>query len=315
MTGLTHPDRLLARLPKVRGKLSKDMDLARYTWFRVGGPAEILFSPADIVDLVEFVKGCPGDIPMSVIGVGSNLLVRDGGIRGIVIRLGRNFSNIEVKGAEIAAGAGALDIKVSRVSAEAGIGGLEFLAGVPGSIGGAVRMNAGAYGQEVSDVLISATVLDRTGQVIKYPAGKLGLRYRQSHLARDTIVLEAKFRGELEPMSVITSRIHKITEARETSQPVRDRTSGSTFTNPPGLTAWELIEEAGCGGLRRGNAMVSPKHCNFLVNTGGATSADIEGLGEEVRERVRAKTGIQLQWEIERIGCPGIPPAKMVLHE
>jgi len=258
--------------------------------------------------LIKFVKDCPGDIPISVIGVGSNLLVRDGGIRGIVIRLGRNFSNIEVKGREILAGAGVLDIKLSRISAEFGLGGLEFLAGVPGSIGGAIRMNAGAYGRQISDVLISATVLDRTGQVIKYPARQLGLRYRQSSLARDDIVLEAKFCGEQEPIEVITNRIRKITETRETSQPVRDRTSGSTFTNPPGLTAWELIEEAGCSGLRRGNAIVSKKHCNFLVNMGGATSADIEGLGEEVRERVREKTGVQLQWEIERVGSRGIPP-------
>ena len=314
MTRLAHPGRLLPRLPEVRGRLSKDVVLARYTWFRVGGPADILFSPADIIDLVEFVKGCPGDIPISVIGVGSNLLVRDGGIRGVVIRLGHNFSNIEVKGTEILAGAGALDIKLSRVSAASGIGGMEFLAGVPGSIGGAVRMNAGAYGREVSDVLISATVLDRTGQMTAYPAGELGLRYRQSSLARDAIVLEAKLRGEQEPTAVISSRIRKIREARETSQPVRDRTSGSTFVNPSGLTAWELIEEAGCSGLRRGNAMVSLKHCNFLVNTGGATSADIEGLGEEVRERVLEKTGIQLQWEIERIGCREIPP-QMVRHE
>ena len=314
MTTLAHPGGLLSKLPKVRGRLLKDVVLARYTWFRVGGPADILFAPADIIDLVEFVKDCPRDIPISVIGVGSNLLVRDGGIRGIVIRLGHNFSNIEVKGTEILAGAGVLDIKLSRVSAGSGIGGMEFLAGVPGSIGGAVRMNAGAYGREVSDVLISATVLDRSGQVTEYPLRQLGLSYRQSALARDTIVLAAKFRGKQEPIAVISSRIHKITEAREMSQPVRDRTSGSTFVNPSGLTAWELIEESGCSGLRRGKAMVSTKHCNFLVNTGGATSADIEGLGEEVRERVREKTGVQLQWEIERIGCREIR-SQMARHE
>jgi UDP-N-acetylmuramate dehydrogenase len=309
MTRVAQSDRLFARLPKVRGKLLREVALARYTWFRVGGPADILFSPADISDLIEFVKGCPGDIPISVIGLGSNLLIRDGGIRGIVIRLGRNFSDIEVKGTEIVAGAGTPDLKLSHVSAKSGIGGIEFLAGVPGSIGGAVRMNAGAYGREVSDVLISATVLERTGQVTTWSSKQLGLKYRKSLFARDTIVLGAKFCGQQEPIAVITRRIHKIKKAREISQPVRDRTSGSTFINPSGLTAWELIQEAGCSGLRRGDAMVSLKHCNFLVNTGGATSADIEALGEEVRERVRVKTGIHLQWEIERIGSAGMPLA------
>lgn len=294
--------KLLSRLPKVRGTLKGNVSLSRYTWFRVGGPADILFAPADNRDLIEFVKDCPKDVPITTIGVGSNLLVRDGGIRGVVIRLTRNFANIEIENTDILAGAGVSSLKLARAGAKAGIGGLEFLAGVPGSVGGAVRMNAGAYGREVSDVLVSATVLKRSGLVTICPLQELGLQYRASSLVGSSIVLGARFRGSRESVDVIANRIQKINEAREISQPVRERTGGSTFINPFGVKAWELIEGAGCKGLCQGKAMVSKKHCNFLVNTGGATAADIEGLGEEVRRRVRRKSGVQLCWEIQRVG-------------
>ena len=241
---------LFSRLPKVRGKLKTNVSLARYTWLRVGGPADILFTPEDSEDLIEFVRSCPKDIPISIIGVGSNLLVRDGGIRGVVIRLNRNFSTIEIESTDILAGASVPDLKLARAAAKAGIGGLEFLAGVPGLVGGAIRMNAGAYDREVSDVLVSATVLERSGQVTVCSLGQLGLKYRKSSLADDTIVLAAKFRGTRGQTNVIASRIQKISEAREISQPLRERTGGSTFINPSGLRAWELIENAGCRGLR-----------------------------------------------------------------
>ena len=298
---------LLAQLPQVRGSLRADVPLARYTWFRVGGPADILFVPADSADLIEFLGGCPADIPISVIGVGSNLLVRDGGVRGVVIRLGRNFARINIEEDCVIAGAGALDIKLARLGARAGIGGLEFLSGVPGTVGGAVRMNAGAYGAEVADILISATVVSRDGNYAKVSKRDLSLRYRGSCLPKDSIVVEASFHGESRLTENILSRIKEIDETRRTSQPVRDRTGGSTFANPSDRAAWELIEEAGCRGLRVGNAMVSPKHCNFLVNIGGATSSDIENLGEELRRRVREQSGVHLQWEIQRIGSAEIP--------
>ncbi|MEE2694556.1 MAG: UDP-N-acetylmuramate dehydrogenase [Pseudomonadota bacterium] len=302
---------LFAQLPAVKGSLRRDVPLARYTWFRVGGPADILFVPADPTDLIEFLDACPVNIPVSVIGVGSNLLVRDGGVRGVVIRLGRSFAKINTKGECITAGAGALCLKLARVGAKAGVGGLEFLAGVPGTVGGAVRMNAGAYGSEIANVLVSATVVSRCGLTARLSARDLKLQYRSSSLPNDSVVLEASFNGEKDLVEDIFSRIEKINESRKISQPVRDRTGGSTFANPSERSAWELIEEAGCRGLRVGNAMVSPKHCNFLVNTGGATSADIEQLGEELRRRVHEQTGVELRWEIQRIGSAQTPTEEL----
>ena len=297
---------LLGQLPSVRGELRAYVPLARYTWFRVGGPAEVLFTPADSDDLSGFLQGCPKNIPISVIGGGSNLLIRDGGIPGVVIRLVRGLSVVRCVDAEIVAGAGALNLRVSRLAASAGIGGLEFLSGVPGSIGGAVRMNAGAYGQDVSDVFVSAVVIDRAGLSWEQTAEEFCFSYRKSSgLTKDTIVIEARFRGYAETSGKITERMGEIQQFRFGSQPVRDRTGGSTFTNPPQDEAWRLIDSAGCRGLRIGGAVVSEKHCNFLVNTGSATAADIECLGEEVRRRVFHKTGTRLEWEIQRLGCHG----------
>lgn len=295
---------LLGQLPSVRGELRANVPLARYTWFRVGGPAEVLFTPANSDDLAGFLQGCPKNIPITVIGLGSNLLIRDGGIPGVVIRLVRGLSVIRCVDAEIVVGAGALSLRVSRVAASAGIGGLEFLSGVPGSIGGAVRMNAGAYGQDVSDVLVSAVVIDRAGLSRERTAKEFCFSYRKtSGLAKSGIVTEARFRGYTETSGRIAERMNEIQQFRYGSQPVRDRTGGSTFTNPPQDEAWRLIDSAGCRGLRLGGAVVSEKHCNFLVNTGSATAAELECLGEEVWRRVFHKTGARLEWEIQRIGC------------
>ena len=303
---------LLAQLPEVKGSLRIDVPLARYTWFRVGGPADILFVPADSTDLMEFLDGCPANIPISVIGVGSNLLVRDGGIRGVVIRLGRSFAKINIEDeCRITAGAGALGPKLARLAAKAGIGGLEFLSGVPGTVGGAIKMNAGAYGSEVVDVLSTASVVSRGGHLERLSARDLMLQYRSSFLPNDSIVLDASFHGQKDVVGDILSRIEEINKSRNISQPIRDRTGGSTFANQSGRSAWELIEAAGCRGLRIGRAMVSPKHCNFLINTGGATSSDIERLGEELRRRVREQSGIQLRWEIQRIGTAEKPAEEL----
>jgi len=294
---------LLEKLPRVRGELRANVPLARYTWFRVGGPAEILFTPADRDDLVKFLQGCPDNTPFTVIGLGSNVLVRDGGIPGVVIRLVRGLSVIKVEGSEISVGAGALDLKVSRTAAAAGIGGLEFLSGVPGSIGGAVRMNAGAYGQEVADVLVSAVVINQRGLSRERVADEFRFTYRTSNLAKDDIVVEARFRGYMDTSTRIAKRMGQLEKVRSESQPTRERTGGSTFINPPQDTAWRLIDNAGCRDLRCGGATISKKHCNFLVNNGNATAADLEGLGEEVRRRVFSETGVRLAWEIRRLGC------------
>tara|TARA_Y100000588_G_scaffold129660_1_gene142065 strand:+ start:3550 stop:4503 length:954 start_codon:yes stop_codon:yes gene_type:complete len=305
-------EHLLAQLPEVKGSLRRDVPLARYTWFRVGGPADILFVPADSADLKEFLDGCPANIPISIIGVGSNLLVRDGGIRGVVIRLGRSFAKINIEDeCRITAGAGALGPKLARLAAKCGIGGLEFLSGVPGTVGGAIRMNAGAYGREVADVLVSASVVSRGGSLARLSARDLRLKYRSSSLSNDSIVLDASFYGERAVVGDIFSRIEEINKSRNLAQPIRDRTGGSTFVNPSDRSAWELIEAAGCRGLRIGKAMVSPKHCNFLINTGGATSSDIERLGEELRRRVHEQSGVQLRWEIQRIGTAEMPTGEL----
>ena len=294
----------LRHLPPVRGRLVADAPIGHLTWFRVGGPAEMLFRPADESDLADFLAALPGDIPVSVIGVGSNLLVRDGGIPGITVRLGRSFAEIDTGVDQVKAGAGALDLNVALAAAEAGIAGLEFLSGVPGTIGGGLRMNAGAYGGEIKNVLSHATAIARNGVIHRLNATDMGLSYRHCGVDPEWIFTSALFRGEPGSPSAIARRIDEIKAAREASQPIRARTGGSTFANPPGHQAWQLIDNAGCRGLTSGGAMVSEKHANFLINSGNATAADIEALGEEVRRRVQARCGIVLEWEIRRIGEP-----------
>jgi UDP-N-acetylmuramate dehydrogenase len=293
---------LIERLPKVRGRLSENAPLAGITWFRVGGPAEVMFRPADLRDLQHFLSGLPADVPVTVIGVGSNLLVRDGGVPGVVLRLGRSFAEIRIGPGHIRTGAAALDLNVARTAAEAGIAGLEFLSGIPGTIGGALRMNAGAYGHELVDVVTAAEAVDRQGRLHRLAKGDLGLTYRHSSVPEDWIFTGAELAGSAGATDAILARLAEIQAARETTQPIRSRTGGSTFANPPGQKAWELIDRAGCRGLTLGGAMVSEKHCNFLINTGAATAAEIETLGETVRRRVREATGFDLHWEIRRIG-------------
>ena len=295
-------DRLIDRLPKVRGALTGDAAIARATWFRVGGTAEILFEPADRDDLAAFMAQRPDDADVTIIGAGSNLLIRDGGIPGITLRLGRAFSDINIDGDRVSAGAGAIDVTVSRAARDAGLGGLEFLSGIPGTIGGALRMNAGAYGRELKEILIEAEAVSDDGAIHRVTTEALGYSYRHSTAPEDWIFTAAILRGQTEEPDVIAARMAEITEAREDTQPIRSRTGGSTFKNPPDKKAWKLIEAAGCRGLMRGGALVSNVHCNFLINTGSATAADLEGLGEEVRRRVLDQSGISLEWEIRRVG-------------
>jgi len=292
---------LIDRLPRPRGRLTADAPLGAQTWFRTGGPAEVLFRPADTEDLASFLKALPAELPVTVLGVGSNLLVRDGGIKGVVIRLMRGFTGITVEGSDVVAGAGALDLNVALTAREHALAGLEFLSGIPGTIGGAFPTNAGAYGGELSDVLISAVAVDRAGTLHTVTAAQLGLGYRESDAPADWIFTSARLRATPGDQMAIARRIAEIDSARAESQP-RSRTGGSTFANPPGFKAWELIERAGCRGLRIGEAQVSEKHCNFLINLGAATANDIESLGEEVRRRVFEQSGILLHWEIRRIG-------------
>jgi UDP-N-acetylmuramate dehydrogenase len=293
---------LSARLPKLRGRLLPNQSLAELTWFRVGGPAQVLFSPADEADLAYFLGALPAEIPVTVIGLGSNLLVRDGGVKGVVIRLGRGFSEIAVEGNLVRAGAAVPDVKVARAAADAGLAGLSFFRGVPGAIGGALRMNAGAYGRETKDVLVQARAVDRSGSVRVMQNADFGFSYRHSTALADLIYTQATFRGEPGDPKRIAAEMEQITEARESTQPIKSRTGGSTFKNPPGKKAWELIDAAGCRGLTVGDAQVSEMHCNFLINRGGATAADIETLGEEVRRRVKENSGVELEWEIVRVG-------------
>jgi UDP-N-acetylmuramate dehydrogenase len=293
---------LIERLPPVRGRLSAAAPLAGITWFGVGGPAEVMFRPADEADLASFLAVVPSDVPLTVIGVGSNLLVRDGGIGGVVIRLGRGFAAIEPTGTEIAVGAAALDVNVATVAAAAGIGGCEFLTGVPGTIGGALRMNAGAYGGDMAQATIGARALDRSGRVHDLTPAELGFSYRKSAVPEDWIFTSARLAGRPAEPAAIKQRLAEIRAEREASQPLRTKTGGSTFKNPPGAKAWQLIDQAGCRGLTHGGAKVSEQHCNFLINTGGASAAEIEALGEEVRRRVLAHSGITLEWEIRRVG-------------
>ena len=296
---------LIERLPPVRGRLSENVALASITWFRVGGPAEVMSRPADRDDLADFLRRRPPEVPLTVIGVGSNLLVRDGGVPGVVIRLGRGFARISCREQRVHVGAGALDVNVALTAKLVGLSGLEFLSGIPGTIGGALRMNAGAYGREIKDVLVEAEAIDPGGQVHVMTPAELDFGYRRSGLPDDWIVVGAVLAGEPAKPETVAGRMSAIRQARESSQPVRSRTGGSTFRNPhgaEGAKAWELIDQAGCRGLKRGGAMVSEQHCNFLINTGNASAADLEQLGEEVRRRVAAETGIELHWEIRRIG-------------
>jgi len=291
-------------LPPVRGSIVRDAALKDMMWFRAGGPADVLFRPADIEDLGMFLAARSRDIPVYVIGVGSNLLVRDGGMPGTVVRLPASFGKIEASGTRIRAGAAALDAHVARVAADAGIAGLEFLRGVPGTVGGALRMNAGCYGREIADIFVEATALDGEGNLLTLTRADMGFSYRHSEARDDLIFVEAVFEGTPDTPDAIKARMEELAANREASQPIRAKTGGSTFKNPPGHKAWELIDRAGCRGLMHGAAQVSEKHCNFLINTGEASAADIEALGEDVRRRVRESQGVSLEWEIKRIGMP-----------
>jgi UDP-N-acetylmuramate dehydrogenase len=291
-------------LPPLRGALRRDVSLAPLTWFRVGGPAELVFQPADADDLAAFLAALPEDVPVLPMGVASNLLVRDGGLEGAVVRFGGPLAKVEIIDDTILAGAGALDQRVAQEAQRAGLAGLEFLIGIPGTIGGAVRMNAGAFGGETRDRLLWAEALDRKGVLHRLTNAELGFAYRKSALPRDWIVVRAAFEGEPGDPAAIAARMSAIKAERESAQPLRVATGGSTFKNPPGHKAWQLVDAAGCRGLRRGAAMVSEKHCNFLINTGGASAAEIEALGEQVRTRVRERSGVELDWEIVRIGRP-----------
>jgi UDP-N-acetylmuramate dehydrogenase len=295
---------IIGRLPPVRGRLGANAPLDKLTWFRVGGPADILFRPADAADLADFLERLARATPVTVIGVGSNLILRDGGLAGVTIRLGRGLAGVAVEGEEIRAGAGALGPEVARAAAAAGVEGLEFLCGIPGSIGGALRMNAGAYGSEIKDRLVAATALDREGRRQHLTAADMGLSYRHSSVDPRWIFVAARFRGRAGGRAEIDARMAEIKRAREATQPIRTRTGGSTFLNPPGDSAWRLIDAAGCRGLALGGAMVSEKHANFLINTGRATAGELEALGDAVRRRVHAAFGIWLEWEIQRLGRP-----------
>ena len=296
-------EKLLRRLPSVHGRLEANVPLAELTWFRVGGPAEVLFQPADEADLEAFLKGTPQDIPVYTIGVGSNLLVRDGGVPGVVIRLGRPFMDVVPEGdMQLRAGAAALDVRVARVAADHGIDALTFLRGIPGSIGGALRMNGGAYGGETKDILVEARGFNRKGELQVLSNANMKYTYRHCGAGEDMIFTSALLKGKPGNKSEILAAMDKITAARETTQPVKTRTGGSTFKNPPGHKSWQLIDAAGLRGFAIGPAKVSELHCNFLINEGGATAAQIEELGETIRAKVKIHCGIELEWEIKRIG-------------
>ncbi len=294
----------LAMLPAVRGRLTAGAPVGRHTWFGVGGPAEVSFQPADSGDLAAFLAALPKEVPITVIGGGANILVRDGGIAGVTIRLGGGFARTAAEGAQTVSGAAALHLNIALFAAESGIAGLEFLSGIPGTIGGGMQMNAGAYGREIKDVLVSATALDRAGGQHIVEGAAMGFSYRHCAVDPEWIFVEARLHGAAGDPGMILQRMAEMRAAREATQPIRARTGGSTFRNPPGVLAWRLIDAAGCRGLQRGGAVVSPKHTNFLINTGTATAADLEGLGDEVRRRVYNASGIVLEWEIRRIGRP-----------
>jgi UDP-N-acetylmuramate dehydrogenase len=309
---------LAARLPELRGRLAANQPLADITWFRVGGPAQVLFAPADAADLAYFLAHIPAELPVTVIGLGSNLLVRDGGIPGVAIRLGRGFAQIAAEGGHrIRAGAAVPDVKLARAAAEAGIAGLAFYRGIPGAIGGAVRMNAGAHGRETREVLVEARAVDRRGAAHVLLLAEMKLSYRHSGVPASWIFTEALFQGSAGEPAAILAEMDEVADYREANQPIRERTGGSTFKNPPGSSAWKLIDAAGCRGLRVGGAKVSEMHCNFLINDRNASAEDIERLGETVRARVAAHSGVTLHWEIVRIGVPleGRPTGEALAEE
>jgi UDP-N-acetylmuramate dehydrogenase len=304
---MTFPDiapNLKSRMPELRGRLLANQPLAELTWFRVGGPAQLLFMPEDENDLSYFLKHLPVEIPVTVtvIGLGSNLIIRDGGVPGVVIRLGRGFNDVSVEGLRIRSGTAVPDVKVARAAQEAGISGLSFFRGIPGGIGGALRMNGGAYGRETKDALVEARGVDRAGNIRVYSNADMQYTYRHCGAPDDVIFTQAVFEGQPGDRDTIAAEMDKITESREATQPIKSRTGGSTFKNPPGQKAWQLIDAAGCRGLVVGDAQVSELHCNFLINRGNATASDVETLGETVRRRVRETSGVTLDWEIKRIG-------------
>jgi UDP-N-acetylmuramate dehydrogenase len=293
---------LKRQMPKLRGRLLPNEPLAPLTWFRVGGPAQVLFMPESEDDLAYFLSYLRADVPLTVVGLGSNLIVRDGGVPGVVVRLGRGFNEITVDGTRVHAGAAVPDVKVARAAQDAEIAGLAFYRGVPGAIGGALRMNAGAYGGETKDVLVYANAVTRGGDMVTFTNAEMGFSYRHCGVPEDHIFTSALFEGKSGDRAAIAAEMDKITEAREATQPIKSRTGGSTFKNPDGHKAWQLIDAAGCRGLKVGDAQVSELHCNFLINLGSATAADIETLGETARGRVKENSGVDLEWEIKRIG-------------
>lgn len=298
------PEALLHRMPSVRGRLTANAPLKGFSWFQVGGPAEVLFQPADDDDLSRFLKDLPPDVPLTFLGAGSNTLIRDGGVPGVVIRLGPAFAALKVEGEKIAAGGAALDLNIARAAQKAGLAGLEFLSGIPGTLGGALRMNAGAYGKETADILESVTIIDRHGEKRVLRPEDLNLSYRHCGAAMDQLFTMAVLKGHRGDPQEIAARMAEIRSAREKSQPLREKTCGSTFANPPGQKAWALIEAAGGRGLSLGGAKMSEKHCNFMINTGTASAQDLETLGEEIRRRVKEMSGVDLRWELRRIGLP-----------
>ena len=292
-------------MPELRGRVAANVSLADITWFRAGGPAQVLFTPADEADLAYFLQHKPKDLPVFVMGLGSNLLVRDGGVPGVVIRLGRGFADIKIEdGHRLRAGTAVPDVKVARAAAEAGISGLAFYRGIPGSIGGALRMNAGAHGRETKDALVEARAVDSDGNIHVLSLPDMGFTYRHSAIPDTWIFTEALYRGAPGEPAAILREMDEVADYREKNQPIKERTGGSTFKNPPGHSAWKLVDEAGCRGFRVGGASVSEKHCNFLINDQGASGEDIERLGETVRARVKSKSGVTLEWEIIRLGLP-----------
>jgi UDP-N-acetylmuramate dehydrogenase len=295
------PD-LKSLAPNLRGRLLPNQSLAELTWFRVGGPAQVLFMPEDEADLAYFLGALPPEIAVTVVGLGSNLIVRDGGVEGVVVRLGRGFSDVTVDGVAVTAGAALPDVKVARAAQEAGVAGLSFMRGIPGAVGGALRMNGGAYQGETKDVLVEARAVDRQGRIHVLSNADMHYTYRHCGAPEDFIFTQATFQGTHGDRAAIAAEMDKITESREATQPIKSRTGGSTFKNPPGGKAWQLIDAAGCRGLIVGGAQVSELHCNFLINLGTATAADIETLGETVRTRVKESSGVELEWEIKRIG-------------
>lgn len=293
---------ILSSLPKIQGSYRENVLLSKTNWFNVGGLADVVFRPKNISDLSHFFKNKPNDVPATVIGVGSNLLVRDGGIEGVVIRLGGEFTKITIEDGVIIAGAGALGFNLAMFACDNQISGIEFYSGIPGTIGGALAMNAGAYGGETSNVLIKAKAVDETGQIHELYPQDIGYVYRGNTLPEGMIFVEGTFKGNIGKSTTIKAKIDEIAEKRSSTQPIKSKTSGSTFKNPEGYSAWKLIDDAGCRGLKLGGAQVSEKHCNFFLNTGDATASDIENLGEEVRQKVLEKTGVKLQWEVQIIG-------------